>query len=559
MVKEEQLSVKRIAIFVIVFLLLYIIISINLGWINEFTMDENTVMDNRISVQHLKKNGEIIEYPSNYFPNIPMGETGIARFTLPEKAPYGRTALCFTSYNCVITIRCKGNVLAEYGREAMEKNHQIGQTLVMLDLPDYSWGEEIEVELFNYEDDSFDKFINLKLMPSVYALHYVLIDKIVKFVFCVSAIGASMFLVILLLCFGSFSKRQRQGVFLALFVLSVCSWIMGYDNMFCLMISNEEFVSNVEYVALFFIPVPFCSFLINDSVGISKKVNKILAIIYSVNFVVTTILNFTTRIHYTLVVRYLRYMIAISLLIVITMRTVSVGMKGILKDYMWVGLASSGTVLVLDIIRFEVSGYVPFMAKLMPNSFSILGVMIFVFSLSGGYLMSVLKEIEGKRRLEEIAFLDGMTGTYNRSGVKKKLEELDSKKDYSIIFFDVNNLKIANDKYGHEQGDRLIKFVAHKIMSELNDEQAFVGRYGGDEFVVGFLNDGKKKADACIRRFNECVEKVNRSKGFPFEVQVAYGFSVNDPKKPLNPADLIKEADKKMYERKKEMKERKNI
>ncbi len=557
--KDDQLSFKRVFIFIIVFLILYITISINIGVLSDIGVDTDTIMDSRVSMTHIKQDGEVIEYDSNFFNNIPPGDTGIAKFRLPDKSPYDKTALCFTSYNCAIKISSKGKVLAEYGQKAIEEERQIGQTLVMLDLPEDAWGNDIEVELYNYENDSFDKFINVKLMPSVYALHYTLIDKVIKFIFCFSAVGASIFLVVLLLCFGSFNKRQRQGVYLALFVISVCSWIMGYDNMFCLFIQNTQFTANVEYVALFFIPVPFCSFLINDSVGISKKVNTILTIIYSVFFTVATVLNFTTRIHYTLLVRYLRYMIAIGLLLVIIVRTVSNRKKAFFSDYVWVGLTASGIVLVLDIIRFEISGYVPILAKLMPSSFSILGVMIFVFSLSGGYLMKIFKEIQSKKMFEELAFVDGMTGAYNRSGVKKKFDELDSRKDYAIIFFDVNNLKTANDKYGHEQGDRLIKFVAHKIMSEIDDEEAFVGRYGGDEFVVGFVNDGERKADECIKRFNACVKNVNENKGFPFEVQVAYGYSVNNPENPMKPYDLIKVADEKMYERKKEMKERKSI
>ena len=55
-----------------------------------------------------------------------------------------------------------------------------------------------------------------------------------------------------------------------------------------------------------------------------------------------------------------------------------------------------------------------------------------------------------KKHLEEVAYLDGMTGVYNRTGAKKIFNKIDIKQDYSMVFFDVNNLKVANDEYGHE-------------------------------------------------------------------------------------------------------------
>lgn len=78
--------------------------------------------------------------------------------------------------------------------------------------------------------------------------------------------------------------------------------------------------------------------------------------------------------------------------------------------------------------------------------------------------------------LTELAFKDKMTGCYNRNYLETFYTDKD---EFMCHFCDINNLKKINDTQGHQNGDRLIKSVANKLMS-FGDTI----RFGGDEFIL---------------------------------------------------------------------------
>jgi diguanylate cyclase (GGDEF)-like protein len=84
------------------------------------------------------------------------------------------------------------------------------------------------------------------------------------------------------------------------------------------------------------------------------------------------------------------------------------------------------------------------------------------------------------------SYKDDMTGLYNRRAYddkRKELRKMDSIKKYTVIVFDINGLKAANDNLGHFAGDELIR-GASKIILDVFGEQGQCFRIGGDEFVA---------------------------------------------------------------------------
>lgn len=73
-------------------------------------------------------------------------------------------------------------------------------------------------------------------------------------------------------------------------------------------------------------------------------------------------------------------------------------------------------------------------------------------------------------------------------------------------YFDLNNLKFINDTMGHSAGDRLIvKFAG--LLRRVFPEKDFVGRYGGDEFMVVIYDTDKAEVDEILKCL--CLEKIN--------------------------------------------------
>lgn len=173
--------------------------------------------------------------------------------------------------------------------------------------------------------------------------------------------------------------------------------------------------------------------------------------------------------------------------------------------------------------------------------------------LAGVTDITDLKEMEAE--LVHHASIDPLTGIQNRrSGIqllKMLLTESERAKDsFVLCFIDVNNLKIVNDRFGHAEGDRLIKTVCRVIEESLEDADLFF-RYGGDEFIVVFngaeLDDVKK-------RWNMIVKHLRESSPALYEISVSHGLFQYEPKSALTLEDMIKQADEDMYKEKRLLK-----
>lgn len=156
----------------------------------------------------------------------------------------------------------------------------------------------------------------------------------------------------------------------------------------------------------------------------------------------------------------------------------------------------------------------------------------------------ILEERDKSRllsELERMSYRDALTGTGNRNRylqVLKKLKE-HPMEQVGIVYADVNGLKKANDTYGHEFGDLVIKRAAESL------EQFFQGevyRVGGDEFVA-----------VCIGKPLEAFEKLVAELRLYVKRFRDFGISVGSSWKQdsLDIICQVKEADAQMYQEKK--------
>lgn len=91
-------------------------------------------------------------------------------------------------------------------------------------------------------------------------------------------------------------------------------------------------------------------------------------------------------------------------------------------------------------------------------------------------------------RMEELADTDGLTGIYNRrkffAEAEKEVERaLRYCRALAVIMFDLDHFKQVNDRYGHAEGDRVLRAVT-RCCSEILRKTDLFGRYGGEEFVI---------------------------------------------------------------------------
>ena len=105
--------------------------------------------------------------------------------------------------------------------------------------------------------------------------------------------------------------------------------------------------------------------------------------------------------------------------------------------------------------------------------------------------------IEKNQQLEEISFVDPLTGLWNRRRLYQDFdEEVNETEAYSIILGDIDDFKKVNDTYGHECGDLVLIRIAQLIQNEIKNS-GYVYRWGGEEILILLPTCSKKEAALC--------------------------------------------------------------
>jgi diguanylate cyclase (GGDEF)-like protein len=163
---------------------------------------------------------------------------------------------------------------------------------------------------------------------------------------------------------------------------------------------------------------------------------------------------------------------------------------------------------------------------------------------------------EKNRILTDITVTDELTGVYNRRYVFQKLEEIKNHLDLMtyqvhIAIVDIDNFKTINDAFGHVTGDQVLRKVSG-IMREIVAQNGYVGRYGGDEFVI-ILNDiSHAESKLIIECLRQEIQAITDFKDFT--VTVSGGMSRFYPYDEID--DVLNRADSMLYKAKSESKNR---
>lgn len=147
---------------------------------------------------------------------------------------------------------------------------------------------------------------------------------------------------------------------------------------------------------------------------------------------------------------------------------------------------------------------------------------------------------------------DELTTVLNRRGFIEQgqaaLDLMQETDKAGVIFFaDMDGLKVINDKYGHEMGDKAIRLQA-EILKNAFRSTDIVGRIGGDEFGVVAVGMNISRVDNIRLKINLLSEKISKTNDLPFTLSCSLG--AVDLQKSSVLKRLLSEADKELYEEK---------
>ncbi len=165
---------------------------------------------------------------------------------------------------------------------------------------------------------------------------------------------------------------------------------------------------------------------------------------------------------------------------------------------------------------------------------------------------SAVKHMIVERELRHLALTDDLTCLYNRRGFfaaathQLKLARRNGRR-MLLLFCDVDRLKEINDSYGHREGDRALVRVADALEKAFRDSD-ILARLGGDEFAVLALEATDRNLETITNRLRKALGQSKED--CPYELTLSVGFARFDPAHPAALGELISEADRVMYQSK---------
>ncbi len=483
--------------------------------------------------------------------------------TAEDGLPYLCVYLSYSSF----TLRSDGEVL--YSNVLKDDANRIaksgGKRFEILPIPEEYLGKTLEIE-FESNINSFDSFY----IPSIYIGSRAAImelyfgDDLEEIFSSLLFISTAFFLFVIAINFIVKKHSAFEILIISLFSLSVGFYLFIRTRVAHYYIRNYILTYTIEYSLFMIIPLTvLLLFIVVFYENLYKswrvKVLEILVFIFIINFISQFLITFTGLSEFIMMKNFTAFLIVLFVsFIFFIIPTIKV--KEV-KDINYLLLSVFPLSCVGLLLLFSSDEEYCLHGSACVIVVSMFFLLVHFLSFINTYVKSLDESLNNKF-YEELAYFDILTSLKNRNAFNLMFTELEEKNQkfdkLYLLLFDINNLKVINDNYGHNTGDEILT-KAGEIFSKIENmyEDVFVYRYGGDEFVMLCFN----KSENDIERILEIVKKeseeyissenctsMNMAAGYVLITKKEYestGYSM---------IEALKRADKLMYQNKAEYK-----
>lgn len=499
------------------------------------------------------------------FKSVNQGDVVVIGRNLP-KITKKQPALILYSIHSALTVQIDGRTVYKYGNERYKQKKVVGYGYNVIPISIGDQNHYLSIKMDVSEFDAFTSIVAPQIVEAVdFVPHFIAHNswEIIISLYLV-VFGAIIILFALGLALGRNKKINLwKLMWLGAFTFFAGLYSMCATDIILLFTTKNLVRAYLEFETLYMIPICFTGYIYEEMNYGKKKLRKGFygfLIFIQVCFWFTLILGeYTNRFHPSAMLPFNH---------LIDVLVVSYGIVVYYFDWKrhegktnWLlfGMLVLAVFAMEEVTRFNYEKYIHPSELGYFKNYLYLAAFIFSISLLVDYVSDVIYILYNSakvRMVEEFAYVDTLTRVGNRHATEEFYDEVDKdKQDYCLIEFDLNNLKVVNDTYGHEAGDFYIKSFANALKRAL-DGSGFIGRTGGDEFVAVLTSPHclePSYVDLKLRALEKEIS-VQNSIHKDWNMSVASGYCYSDEPGIKNIRNAFRVADSRMYVNKRNMK-----
>lgn len=571
---------QKIISFIVMFLITVTTIAVFMSMTAAKRVDSDEIeLDDGWSVTINGKEYDNVTLSKFRFKMCNRGDVLTLRHIVPRYDIISLPTLEVYTTHSAIKVYLDDEVIYTYGQRLYDENKLLGYGEHFVSMPYGANSKWLTVEMTVSEDNVFNGVKAMKLLDGNSAMVKDLSGKRVN-------LSIAMFLIVfgVIIMVLSMLMLRRAVNFVQTFCIALFSFLIG-----CWTLCNNDLIeyfttdllmkSYLEYYSLYILPLPL-TYYFRDKIDVRSNPKWLKVYFWGivaaeiVYIASAVILQEANLVHLPQILVGSHILMLLAIVLILMISVIDIKVRKQRPTVVMIGFLIAIAIVIVELIRFNIEKYITGFTKNAYSSDTCFAVLIIVISMLLDYGNKTSKSLyENAQRavLEQMAYMDELTGLGNRRMCEKKLTELEEKEMssdsvYAIVSLDLNFLKRTNDTYGHKKGDELIKSFSD-VLSNVFSLYGTVTRTGGDEFVVILDDITEEKVKSLLAQMLEQMEEKNKSASDVI-LSTAYGYAMKGeiPSKQekteeiklkvmdIGPRAVYRIADDRMYENKRRSK-----
>ena len=494
------------------------------------------------------------------FPALNKGDILKMSCSLPTQDIVSNPILRIYTIHSDIEVRYNNRIIYEYGSSLREENKMLGYGYHFVHIPAFYAGADVELIMHITENDAFSNLTIPEICNSDTVLRDFIINNRVPLAINLFLVVFGILVLFVSIIFCIYDRKFFKLFCVGCFSLGIGGWSICSYDLIILFTYDLRMKAYLEFGALYLSPLFVLLYFWKDELVTRHKVfylaYKVLLAVQSIFVLTVFLMQILNIVHFPAVLKIQHIILICFCIGVITLTITDFSKKQLRNKALVIGITAMLIIGLFDMLRFSIIKYFVASGKAHYSSIMCIGAMLFVISQLVDFAMEIADILlKGAKAqvLEQMAYIDDMTGVANRRRCEEMWDSLDKNTiNYGIFAFDLNFLKRTNDTKGHVMGDLLIRTFAQTLSTVFAD-YGTVGRIGGDEFVVFIPDMRKVNIQALTQKLDIEIEKVNQQNP-ELKLSTAYGFCNHDDYPEYDSRKLYRRADEIMYENKIAMK-----